>query len=209
MALDKKMYEAHEVVGKIRHLVANGTLTARDHCVRVTADAVSGPFTVTLANPSECRGLWVGIVARDADLVNTVTVTDANDSENWLADAVMNNPGESLTLFSDGYMWHKCCDHYSIPSMSPSGTPSTSPSESTSSSPSASPSGTPSTSPSTSPSGTPSTSPSASESSSPSASPSGTPSTSPSASESSSPSASASGSPSTSPSASPSSSPSE
>ena len=177
MALDKKMYEGHEVVGKIRHLIANATLTARDQCVRVTANGVTTAFTVTLPNVSECRGLWFGIVARDADLVNTVTITDGGSSENWLADAVLNQPGESLTLFSDGYMWHKCCDHYSIASASPSGTPSTSPSESTSSSPSASPSG------------TPSTSPSASESSSPSASPSGTPSTSPSESPSSSPSA--------------------
>jgi len=187
MALDKKMYEAHEVVDKIGYFVANGTMTPRDQCVRVTADAGSGAFTVILPNVSRCRGLWFGIVARDADLVNTVTITDANDSENWV-DAVMNNPGESLTLFSDGYMWHRCCDNYSIASMSPSGTPSTSPSESVSSTPSASPSGTPSTSPSESPSGTPSTSPSESPSATPSTSPSGTPSTSPSSSPSSSPS---------------------
>jgi len=176
MALDKAMYAAHEVVDKIAYFIANGTLTPRDQCVRVTADGVSGAFTVILPNVSRCRGLWFGILARDADLINTVTITDANDSENWIADAVMNQPLESLTLFSDGYMWHKCCDHYSISSASPSGTPSTSPSASVSDTPSASPSGTPSTSPSGSPSGTPSTSPSGSPSTSPSASESGSPS---------------------------------
>jgi len=176
MALDKKMYAAHEVIDKIAYFIANGTMTPRDHCVRVTANAGSGAFTVTLPNVSRCRGLWYGFVARDADLANTVTITDANDSENWLADAVLNQPGESLTLFSDGYMWHKCCDHYSIPSTSVSGSPSTSPSASESTSPSASESG----SPSTSPSGSPSASPSASESGSPSSSPSASPSSSPS-----------------------------
>ena len=131
------MYAAHEVIDKIAYFVANGTMTPKDHCVRVTANAGSGAFTVTLPNVSRCRGLWYGFVARDADPTNSVTIQDADDSENWLADVVLNQPGESLTLFSDGYMWHKCCDHYSGSSASPSASPSSSPSASPSSSASA------------------------------------------------------------------------
>jgi hypothetical protein len=96
------------------------------------------------------------------------------------------------------------------PSASRSTSPSTSPSATVSSSPSASVSNTPSTSPSASVSNTPSSSPSpsASVSSSPSRTPSSSVSSSPSSSRSTSPSASQSASPSSTPSASPSTSPS-
>lgn len=107
--LDKKMYESHEVVDKLLHVTADTTLTPRDLCVRVYASETTGPLTVTLANVSECRGLWVSIAARDGDATNTVTIQDQDESEFWAGDITMNGPGDTTLLYSDGYMWHQCC----------------------------------------------------------------------------------------------------
>lgn len=105
MALDKKTYESHEVVDKIKHVTATVTLTPRDQCVRAQAAPDTGPIVITLPNVGECRGLHFGIVARDADGTNTVKIQDQDESEYW-SDITMNGPGDSVALFSDGYMWH-------------------------------------------------------------------------------------------------------
>ena len=142
MAHDKKPYEAHEVVDKILHTAAAAQMTPRDQCVRATANAVSGTYALTLPPVGDCRGLWFAIVTRAADNVNTVTIQDQNESENWPGDIVFDGPRESILLWSDGYSWHQCCQVGATCSTSPSATPSTSPSVTPSTSPSASPSGT-------------------------------------------------------------------
>jgi len=108
MALDKKPYESHEVVDKVAHIVADTTLTPRDLCVRISAGPATGALVITLANVSECRGLHVAIVARDADGTNTITIQDSDESEFW-TNITMNGPQDSVVLYSDGYMWHVCC----------------------------------------------------------------------------------------------------
>ena len=107
--LEKKTYEQHEVVDKIRHVNATLTLNPADMCVRVSADETSGAIVVTLCNVSVMRGLFVSIVCRDADGTNTVTIQDDDESEYWAGDITMNGPGDSVLLYSDGYMWHQCC----------------------------------------------------------------------------------------------------
>ena len=142
MAHDKKPYESHEVVDKILHAAVDTLMTPRDQCVRATANAASTVIILTLPPVGDCRGLWFAIVTRDADNVNTVTVQDQNESENWPGDIVFDGPRESILLWSDGYSWHQCCQVGATGSTSPSATPSTSPSGTPSTSPSASPSGT-------------------------------------------------------------------
>jgi len=142
MAHDKKPYESHEVVDKILHAAVDTLMTPRDQCVRATANAVTTAITLTLPPVGDCRGLWFAIVTRDADNVNTVTIQDQDESENWPGDIVFDGPRESILLWSDGYSWHQCCQVGATGSTSPSATPSTSPSGTPSTSPSASPSGT-------------------------------------------------------------------
>ena len=144
MALDKKPYEAHEVVDKILHIAADATLTPRDQVVRATANAVTTAITLTLPPVGDCRGLWFAIVARVADNTNTVTIQDQDESENWPGDVVLDGPRESILLFSDGYSWHQCCQVGATGSTSPSGTPSATPSSSPSATVSSSPSSSPS-----------------------------------------------------------------
>jgi len=144
MALDKKPYESHEVVGKILHVAADVVLTPRDHVVRATANAVTTAIVLTLPPVGDCRGMWFAIVTRDAGNVNTVTIQDQDESENWPGDVVLDGPRESILLFSDGYSWHQCCQVGAVGSTSPSATPSTSPSTSPSASASTSPSSSPS-----------------------------------------------------------------
>jgi len=38
--------------------------------------------------------------------VNTITITDQNDSECWLEDIVLRAPCQSVLLYSDGLYWH-------------------------------------------------------------------------------------------------------
>jgi len=144
MALDKKPYEAHEVVDKILHVAANAVLTPRDQTIRATANAVTGAIILTLPPVGDCRGLWFAFVARVADNVNTVTIQDQDESEGWAGDIVFDGPRESILLWSDGYTWHQCCQVGAVgstsPSATPSCTPSATPSASVSSSASASPS---------------------------------------------------------------------
>src|SRR5512144_2427414 len=63
-------------------------MTTRDYCVRPHAH--NAAITITLPPVAEARGRFYSIVCRSASAVNTVTITDKNDSECWPEDVVFN-----------------------------------------------------------------------------------------------------------------------
>ena len=95
-----------EVVDKYINPNADVQMTSRDYVVRPSADAVSGAITVTLPPVSEARGRFYSVVARQADAVNTITITDNDDSECWLADIVFDGKCDKMLFYSDGLCWH-------------------------------------------------------------------------------------------------------
>lgn len=99
------------VVDKYHAPNANYDMTVRDFVLRPSADPASGPITVELPPVSEARGRLYSIVCRNADAVNTVTITDRNDSECWLADVVFNGKCDGRLFYSDGMCWM----HMSLP----------------------------------------------------------------------------------------------
>lgn len=95
-----------EVVDKYHDPSADYEMSTRDYQLRPSADAVSGPITITLPPVAEAKGRFYSIVVRDADAVNTITVTDDDDSECWLGDVVLNGKCDRLLMYSDGLIWH-------------------------------------------------------------------------------------------------------
>lgn len=93
------------VVDKFVDPRANYQMSTRDYVVRPTADGVSGPITLILPPVSEAKGRFYSILVRNADPVNTITVTDRDDSECWLADIVLNGKCDKLLMYSDGLAW--------------------------------------------------------------------------------------------------------
>ena len=85
---------------------ADYAMTTRDFQLRPSANGVSGPITITLPPVAEARGRFYSIVARAADAVNTITITDDNDSECWGGDIVMNSKCDKILFYSDEMMWH-------------------------------------------------------------------------------------------------------
>lgn len=81
-------------------------MTTYDYVVRPSAGVVSGPIIVTLPRVAEARGRFYSLVCRNADAVNTVTITDRDDSECWIADIVFNGKCDRALLYSDGLCWH-------------------------------------------------------------------------------------------------------
>lgn len=79
-------------------------MTTRDYTVRPYTQGV-GPITVTLPPVAEARGRFYSIVARNASAVNTITISDKNDSECW-NDIVMSGKCDAVLLYSDGLFWH-------------------------------------------------------------------------------------------------------
>jgi hypothetical protein len=84
---------------------ASYQMTTRDYVVRPYTQGV-GPITLTLPPVAEAKGRFYSIVARSASAVNTITITDHNDSECW-GDIVMNGKCDALLLYSDGLYWHQ------------------------------------------------------------------------------------------------------
>lgn len=95
-----------EVVDKYINPNADVQMTTRDYVVRPSADGDSGAITITLPPVAEAKGRLYSLVCRGADGVNTVTVTDNNDSECWLADIVVDGKCDKILMYSDGLCWH-------------------------------------------------------------------------------------------------------
>lgn len=99
--------EQHQqVVDKFIDPAANVTMTQRDYVVRASANNITGAIRITLPPVSAARGRFYSILARDAGIVNTITITDNNsDSECWLNDIILNAPCQRVMLYSDGLAW--------------------------------------------------------------------------------------------------------
>lgn len=99
-------------VDKYHNPNADYEMTTRDYVLRPSADGDSGAIVITLPPVAEAKGRWYSIVCRNADAVNTVTITDnpgagglAGDSECWLGDIVFNGKCDRSLLYSDGLCW--------------------------------------------------------------------------------------------------------
>jgi hypothetical protein len=106
MALEDKGSQHHgEVVDKYIDPAVSIAMTTRDYVVRPEANGVSGPIVLALPPVADTKGRFYSIVVRDADVVNTITITDRDDSECW-ADIVLNSKCDRLLMYSDGLFWH-------------------------------------------------------------------------------------------------------
>ena len=104
MALeDRSAQHDKEVVDKYIDPGASVQMTTRDYVVRPSA--VTAPMTIVLPPVAEAKGRFYSIVVRAADAVNTITISDMDDSECW-ADIVLNGVCDRLLMYSDGLFWH-------------------------------------------------------------------------------------------------------
>jgi len=95
-----------EVPDKYHDPVANYSMSTRDYVLRPSADAVSGAITIVLPPVAEAKGRFYSILARDADVANSITITHRDDSEFWVSDIVLTIAGDRALLYSDGLVWH-------------------------------------------------------------------------------------------------------
>uniref|UniRef100_A0A6H1ZZ51 Uncharacterized protein n=2 Tax=viral metagenome TaxID=1070528 RepID=A0A6H1ZZ51_9ZZZZ len=93
------------VVDKYIDPAASVIMTTFDYVIRPSADQTSGPIIIVLPPVAEAKGRFYSIVVRDADVVNTITVSDKDDSECW-ADIILNSKCDRLLMYSDGLCWH-------------------------------------------------------------------------------------------------------
>ena len=104
MALeDRGAQHDKEVVDKFIDPIVSVEMTTFDYVVRPSANAA--PMVIVLPPVAEAKGRFYSIVVRAADQVNTITVTDKDDSECW-ADIILNNKCDRLLMYSDGLFWH-------------------------------------------------------------------------------------------------------
>ena len=101
--LERKTAEQVEVVDKYIDPAASVEMTIRDQVVRPSA--LTAPMVIVLPPVPEAKGMFFSIVVRAADVINTITVTDRDDSECW-ADIVLNGACDRLLMYSDGLHWH-------------------------------------------------------------------------------------------------------
>ena len=112
---DRGAQHDKEVVDKFIDPAVSVEMTTLDYVVRPSASAA--PMVIVLPSVSEAKGRFYSIVARDADAVNTITITDKDDSECWV-DIVLNSKCDRVLLYSDGLLWHPLA---SLTSIAPSG----------------------------------------------------------------------------------------
>jgi len=107
MLEDRFAQHDKEVVDKFHNPNADYAMNVWDYVLRPSADADSGPITITLPPVAEAKGRIYTIIARNADAVNTITIEDRqDDSECWLGDLVMNGKCDRFVGYSDGLAWH-------------------------------------------------------------------------------------------------------
>ena len=109
MLEDRSAQHDKEVVDKYNDPSSNYTMSVRDYVMRPVANVDTGPITITLPPVSEAKGRFYSILVREADGVNSVTITDNNgDSECWNGDIVAYAGCEPTLWYSDGLFWHLC-----------------------------------------------------------------------------------------------------
>ncbi len=107
---EKRPKQDVTVMQKFQSPIVNYAMTMRDRILRPIADPTTGPITITLPPVSDAMGYFYGIIARDADGTNTITIQDRDDSECWEGDITLNGPCDRALLYSDGLAWWQCCE---------------------------------------------------------------------------------------------------
>ena len=102
---DKGAQHDKVVVDKYIDPNASVIMTTRDYVVRPYANAITGPMVVVLPPVADAKGRFYSILIREADIANTVTITDRDDSECW-NDIILNSKCDRLLMYSDGLVWH-------------------------------------------------------------------------------------------------------
>lgn len=105
MLEDRSSEHQREVVDKYHDPQASYQMTTRDYVMRPEAFAFTGPIVITLPPVADAKGRFYSILARRGDVFNTITITDKNDSECWIADITLNNKCDRVLLYSDGLTW--------------------------------------------------------------------------------------------------------
>jgi len=103
MLEDRFAQHDKEVVDKYIDPAASVEMVNYDYVVRPSA--LTAPMVIVLPAVAEAKGRFYSIVVRAADVVNTITVTDKDDSECW-ADIILNGKCDRLLMYSDGMHWH-------------------------------------------------------------------------------------------------------
>lgn len=120
-----------EVVDKYTDAQGNFQMPTWYYVVRPSADGDSGPWAITLPPVAEAKGRFYSIICRNADAVNTVTITDDDDSECWLGDIVFNGKCDRTLLYSDGLAWMALGNQGDWPGISTTPPPGTTPTPTT------------------------------------------------------------------------------
>lgn len=106
MALEDKGAQHHgEVVDKYHDPDEWYWMNTRDYVLRPSAYGATGPIIITLPAVADAKGRFYSIIARRADVFNTITITDKDDSECWLSDIVLDGKCDRILLYSDGLAW--------------------------------------------------------------------------------------------------------
>lgn len=109
MLEDKFAQHDKIVVDKYNDPRSSYVMTVRDYVLRPRANADTGPIIITLPPVSEAKGRFYSILCREADAVNSMTITDNNsDSECWDGDVVYYEGCAPTLWYSDGLYWHMC-----------------------------------------------------------------------------------------------------
>lgn len=108
MLEDRSVQHDKVVVDKYHDPNATYLMTTRDYVLRPTANPISGPIVMVLPPVAEAKGRFYSIIARQADAVNTISITHRDDSECWAADIVLNGKCDRALLYSDGLAWLPC-----------------------------------------------------------------------------------------------------
>jgi len=106
MLEDKFAQHDKETVDKYHDPRANYAMTTLDYVLRPSANEDTGPIIITLPSVSQAKGRLYSILCREADWINSITITHKNDSECWDGDIVFYEGCAPTLWYSDGLYWH-------------------------------------------------------------------------------------------------------
>lgn len=105
MLEDRSSEHQREVVDKYADPQVSYQMTTRDYVMRPEAFGFTGPIIITLPPVADAKGRFYSIIARRADVFNTITIKDKDDSECWVGDIVLDGKCDRVLLYSDGLAW--------------------------------------------------------------------------------------------------------
>lgn len=106
MLEDRAAQQDKITVDKYHDPTADYYMTTRDYRVRPYANGDTGPLIIYLPPVAEAKGRFYSILVREADGVNSVTITDRDDSECWNEDVIYYEGCAPSLWYSDGLYWH-------------------------------------------------------------------------------------------------------